>query len=100
VNPQHGLTHTVPAPLIVRGTSTNYGADGQIIQQWVKTRLGDKQVETLINALVSELGDVLWYLAQFASELDIYLSDIAEDNITKLKDRQQRNVLGGNGDNR
>lgn len=51
-------------------------------------------------ALVSELGDVLWYLAQFASELDIYLSDIAEDNITKLKDRQQRNVLGGNGDNR
>ena len=50
--------------------------------------------------LIAELGDVLWYVAQFASAMDIYLSDIAEDNVNKLKDRQQRNVIGGNGDNR
>ena len=47
-----------------------------------------------------ELGDVLWYLAQIATELNLSLDDIAQDNLTKLLSRQTRNVLGGNGDNR
>ena len=52
------------------------------------------------DAVVAELGDVLWYIAQFASAFDIYLSDIAEENVNKLKDRQKRNVIQGSGDNR
>ncbi len=47
-----------------------------------------------------ELGDVLWYLAQIATELGVSLEKIAQDNLDKLSSRQQRNVLGGNGDNR
>lgn len=47
-----------------------------------------------------ELGDVLWYLAQIATELNISLDEIAQNNLTKLLSRQARNVLGGNGDNR
>lgn len=47
-----------------------------------------------------ELGDVLWYIAQLATELDIQLGDVAKANIAKLASRQQRGVLGGDGDNR
>ena len=47
-----------------------------------------------------EIGDVLWYTAQLASELNLSLDEIAQKNLNKLKDRQERGVLKGNGDNR
>lgn len=47
-----------------------------------------------------ELGDVLWYVARIARELDIHLDDIAAENMTKLKDRKDRGVLGGSGNDR
>lgn len=47
-----------------------------------------------------ELGDVLWYIAQLASELKIDLDDVAAANIAKLASRQERGSLGGDGDNR
>jgi NTP pyrophosphatase (non-canonical NTP hydrolase) len=52
------------------------------------------------DALSRELGDVLWYLAQVASELDLSLDEIAEHNITKLADRQSRDRIQGDGDDR
>lgn len=51
-------------------------------------------------ALLKELGDVLWYVAAIASELDINLSYVAGMNIDKLEDRKARGVTGGEGDNR
>lgn len=51
-------------------------------------------------ALAKELGDVLWYLAQIATEADLELDAIAEANIEKLSSRQRRNVLQGSGDDR
>ena len=51
-------------------------------------------------ALKAELGDVLWYLAQVATELDLPLDDIAESNIAKLYDRLERGRIKGEGDNR
>ena len=47
-----------------------------------------------------ELGDVLWYIAQMATELNLSLDEVAQNNLTKLLSRLGRNVLGGNGDNR
>lgn len=52
------------------------------------------------DEIAKELGDVLWYVAALASDLAIPLSKIAEMNIQKLKDRQQRGVIKGSGDNR
>jgi len=52
------------------------------------------------SALSKELGDVLWYVAQLATEADLDLSEIAAANLEKLLSRQQRNVLQGSGDNR
>ncbi len=52
------------------------------------------------NDLKKELGDVLWYLSNLASELDISLEDVAITNISKLKERKDNNKLHGSGDNR
>ena len=51
-------------------------------------------------AMSKELGDVLWYVAQLASELDLSLDDIAKQNLEKLFSRQERGVLSGSGDDR
>ncbi|HEU4677318.1 MAG TPA: nucleoside triphosphate pyrophosphohydrolase family protein [Candidatus Paceibacterota bacterium] len=50
--------------------------------------------------LAKEMGDVLWYLAQLATEFDLDLDDIAEGNLEKLLSRKERGVLHSEGDNR
>jgi NTP pyrophosphatase (non-canonical NTP hydrolase) len=51
-------------------------------------------------AMSKELGDVLWYVAQLATELGLDLDEIAGQNLEKLFSRQQRGVLSGSGDDR
>jgi NTP pyrophosphatase (non-canonical NTP hydrolase) len=51
-------------------------------------------------AMAKELGDVLWYVAQIATELGLDLDEIAQQNLDKLLSRQQRGVLSGSGDDR
>jgi NTP pyrophosphatase (non-canonical NTP hydrolase) len=51
-------------------------------------------------AMAKELGDVLWYVAQLASELDLDLDQIAQGNLDKLFSRQARGVISGSGDER
>ena len=55
---------------------------------------------TELQALEAELGDVLWYLAQVATELGLSLDVIADHNIAKLLDRRSRGAIKGDGDNR
>jgi NTP pyrophosphatase (non-canonical NTP hydrolase) len=50
--------------------------------------------------VASEIGDVLWYCAVLASDIGCDLETIVNNNIVKLKDRMDRGVIGGNGDNR
>lgn len=52
------------------------------------------------DLLKAELGDVLWYLSQVATELELSLDEIAAQNLAKLLDRQERGVIQGDGDNR
>lgn len=52
------------------------------------------------DAMAKELGDVLWYVSQIASELGLDLDEIAQTNLDKLLSRQRRGVLSGSGDDR
>lgn len=50
--------------------------------------------------LIDEAGDVLWYIAMIADELEVPLEEVAQRNINKLADRAARKVIQGSGDNR
>jgi NTP pyrophosphatase (non-canonical NTP hydrolase) len=52
------------------------------------------------TALKKELGDVLWYLTQICTELDLSLEEVAEANLEKLFSRLERDAIRGDGDNR
>ena len=61
---------------------------------------GGEMDDAARESIMMELGDVLWYIANLATELGYSLRDIAGTNIQKLQDRQQRNKLHGSGDSR
>ncbi len=61
-----------------------------------KGRIADEDRQ----ALKYELGDVLWYLSQICTELDLSLEEVAEANLEKLFSRLERNQIRGSGDNR
>ena len=52
------------------------------------------------EAIVKELGDVLWYVARIADEMGVPLMDVAFENVKKLSSRLERDVISGSGDDR
>lgn len=52
------------------------------------------------EAIIKELGDVSWMLAEVCTLLNVSLEEVMEKNIAKLESRRERNVIHGNGDNR
>lgn len=91
-------TAIYPARLGLEYTALGLASEAGEFAGKVKKAIRDNTYDT--DAMVAELGDVLWYLARAAAELDVHLSDVAKDNIEKLKSRKERNVLGGSGDDR
>lgn len=95
---------------IYPGAGTNYiyptlglcGESGEVAEK-IKKVIRDHA--GIIDAakkqeIAKELGDVLWYVAQIASELNLSLDEVAKGNLEKLFARKERNVLSGSGDNR
>lgn len=56
--------------------------------------------EAAREALKGELGDILWYLTQICTELNLSLAEVAEANLTKLFSRLERGKIQGEGDDR
>ena len=78
------------------------GETGEVAEK-VKKILRDKNGtvdEQTKESLKKELGDVLWYLSQLATEFGLSLDDIADTNLKKLLSRLERGKIGGDGDER
>ncbi len=71
------------------------------IKKWLRGDDGEGGISSeRKQALKEELGDVLWYVAVLARDLDIGLEDIAQTNLDKLQSRKARGVIQGSGDTR
>jgi NTP pyrophosphatase (non-canonical NTP hydrolase) len=78
------------------------GEAGEVCEK-IKKIMRDQKghiTEENVKEISKELGDVLWYVAALASEINVCLSVVAEENLKKLQSRQNRGVLKGSGDNR
>lgn len=74
------------------------GESGEIDEKLKKAiREDDPQY---IEDMRDEIGDTLWYLSQVCEEFGWNLETIADENLSKLTDRQQRGTLTGEGDDR
>lgn len=73
------------------------GEVGEIAEK-IKKFIRDGHIDH--DALVKEMGDVLWYLSALASTFNVQLDDVATKNIEKLQSRRERGTLQGSGDNR
>ena len=63
------------------------GEIGSVVTQLkIKFRDGDAYV-AFKEKLSEELGDVLWYLSTIATQNDLTLEDVAEQNLLKIHDR-------------
>src|SRR5574339_511195 len=78
------IGHPVIYPVL--GLANEAGEVAGKIKKVFRDKDGQINPETR-DALKAELGDVLWYLAQVATELDLTLDEIAEYNIEKLYSR-------------
>lgn len=89
----------VPALYPVLGLS---GEGGEIANKTKKIIRDTKGILSPAQKedIVDEMGDVLWYVAELCTALDVKLENVAHRNLGKLSDRKKRNVIQGEGDKR
>lgn len=98
-------TAVYPNPLTVSGlvyTALGLGEVGEFQNQVKKVLRDDDGILTYDRRLqlIKELGDILWYVAVAAVELDIHLSDVGQMTLAKLQSRKERGTLHGSGEDR
>ncbi|MDB5186453.1 MAG: hypothetical protein JWL85_976 [Candidatus Saccharibacteria bacterium] len=81
------------------GLSGETGEIAEKLKKIIRDKDGVVSEEDRIE-IIKEMGDVLWYLAVLAKHFDTDLDEVAAGNIKKLRSRQARGVISGNGDNR
>ena len=82
------------------GVSSESGEIAGKVKKLIRDGYSKMSKEEWEKNLASEIGDVLWYLARLSDELGYSLEEIAQNNMDKLLDRKNRNVLKGSGDHR
>lgn len=110
LNPEADIYENISGQVIswvypALGLSAEVGEFENKLKKVIRDKEG-KIDEITYLALMDELGDIQWYMAQMVSELhsesgkDMTLDDVAQANINKLAKRAEENKIKGSGDNR
>jgi len=89
-----GLEYTV------LGLSNEAGEVAGKLKKHIRGDIKYANLDKFTEMITSELGDVLWYVSQIATELNISLDHIACSNLHKLKFRYNNGTIKGDGDER
>ena len=97
----------------INGLTAEVGEINDKVAKWVRKGIcriegnhlvfntsNEAEVDAFRNELAKEVGDCLWFIALLSKTLGFTLHQVGQANIDKLKDRAERNVIIGNGDNR
>ena len=90
-------THRILYPAL--GMAGEAGEVANKVKKIIRDGIKD-QPEDWRQQIAKEIGDVLWYCAALAYDLNVPLSLIAAQNKDKLLARKEKGTLGGSGDNR
>ena len=67
---------------------------------FIKPWLRGDNIDIDRKEVLSEAGDCLWMLAMICYDQGVTLQEVAQYNLAKLKDREDRGVIKGSGGNR
>lgn len=89
------------------GLSGETGELSELVKKWLRDeklkpspmRNPPMSIERKLK-IHDELGDVLWYVSNFASDMGFDLDEIAIDNTLKLERRAKEDKIHGDGSNR
>lgn len=87
----------------VMGKIAKFGRKNNMSVEQVINAIANPQtsaVQELREQVGKELGDVLWQWAVLSDALGFKAFDVAALNLMKLQDRQARDVINGEGDER
>lgn len=88
-------------PYLALGISGEAGEVSERVTKFIRDKnfasIGDLNTDEK-RQLVFEVGDVLWYIAQIATELGVELEEVAEMNITKTHSRLHRDKIASDHD--
>lgn len=99
IYPERGTGSWGALAYVVLGLNGEAGEVAEKVKKIYRDH-GGKIAPEKLEELEKEIGDVLWYLAGTCTELGIDLGRVAERNLDKLFDRQDREMLTGEGDDR
>lgn len=97
-----GKAAKVTDPAFVAKLLGLVGEAGEVAEKFKKIirNKGGEISEEDKKEIIKELGDVLWYIATLSQYMNLELDEVAKVNLEKLADRQKRNVIKSQGDNR
>jgi len=91
-------TNLAPGPFhAITGLAAEAGEVASCYQKWTR---GDFNTEERRKRLVKELGGLMWYISELCNAEDISLTEVLIKNRDQLIDRQNRDMLRGDGDDR
>lgn len=95
---QAAKTAIYPASVQVLYPTLGLAGEAGEVANKVKKIVRDGKLDK--EAIGSEIGDCLWYIAAICKDLGLKMEDVAQANLDKLRQRQERGTLSGSGDTR